>query len=571
MRMSRLLLRTLREAPADAEVASHRLLVRGGYIRRLASGIYSFLPLGTRVLRRIEAVVREELDRAGCQELLLPALHPIELWEESGRAALFGNDALPAMTVEARGGTFVLGPTHEEVVTVTVGSEVDSYRQLPVTVYQIQVKFRDEARPRFGLLRTRELIMADAYSFDADSDGMRTSYLTVFDAYLRIFERLGLHVVPVEASSGAIGGDVNHEFMVPSAVGEDYFVSCPACGYAANVEAATRGANDDPPVRTDGAGPMVEHHTPDRAGIEDVVAFFADDRVTAADLLKTMAVFDDAGRATVVLVPGDREVRLPSGWRLFEEEDFARHPALVRGYVGPSGLQSQGIRVFADFAVDRDEPWITGANRLHHHVTGARLGRDFDVDEWGSFAQVAEGDPCPRCGEPVSLVRSVEAAHTFQLGHKYSDLMTGGSFVTEEGDEATFAMGCYGMGVSRLLSVLAEVHHDEAGLRWPAEVAPFRAHLLALGADRSAQVAEAAERLYTRLMEAGVDVLFDDRAASPGVKFADADLLGIPTRLVVGAKGLARGVVERRSRATGEERELALEASVAELLGEPSG
>ena len=305
MRMSRLLLRTLREAPADAEVASHRLLVRGGYIRRLASGVYSFLPLGTRVLQRIEAVVREELDRAGCQELLLPALHPIELWEESGRAALFGNDALPAMTVEARGGTFVLGPTHEEVVTVTVGSEVDSYRQLPVTVYQIQVKFRDEARPRFGLLRTRELIMADAYSFDADSDGMRTSYLAVFDAYLRIFERLGLDVVPVEASSGAIGGDVNHEFMVPSAVGEDYFVSCPACGYAANVEAATRGAERRPT----GPRPTVPGRwssTTRRTGPASTTWWRSSPTtgVTAADLLKTMAVFDDAGRAAVRAGPG---------------------------------------------------------------------------------------------------------------------------------------------------------------------------------------------------------------------------------------------------------------------------
>jgi prolyl-tRNA synthetase len=571
MRMSRLLLRTLREAPADAEVASHRLLVRGGYIRRLASGVYTFLPLGLRVLRRIEAVVRAELDRAGCQEVLLPALHPLELWEESGRAALFGNDALPAMTVDGRGGTFVLGPTHEEVVTVTVGSEVDSYRQLPVTVYQIQVKFRDEARPRFGLLRTRELIMADAYSFDADAAGMKSSYLAVFDAYLRIFERLSLDVVPVEASSGAIGGDVNHEFMVPSVVGEDYFVSCGACGYAANVEAARRGTNADPPARTDGAGPMVEHHTPDRPGIDDVVEFFAERGVSAGDLLKTMAVLDDAGQPAVVLVPGDREVLLPPGWRLFDDEDFARHPAVVRGYVGPSGLQAEGFRVVADFAVDRGEPWITGANRAHHHVSGAQLGRDFEVDEWGSFAKVVDGDPCPRCGEPVSLVRSVEAAHTFQLGHKYSDVMAGASFVTEAGGEATFAMGCYGMGVSRLLSVLAEVHHDDAGLRWPAEIAPYQVHLLALGADRSADVADAADGLYDRLVEAGVEVLFDDREVSPGVKFADADLLGIPIRLVIGAKGLARGVLEWRSRANGDDRELALDASVGELLREPSG
>ncbi len=327
MRMSRLLVRTLREAPADAEVASHQLLVRAGYIRRLASGVYTFLPLGLRVLHNIERVVRQELDAAGCQELLLPALHPIELWEQSGRAALFGSDALPAMTVEARGGTFVLGPTHEEVVTVTVGAEVDSYRQLPVTVYQVQVKFRDEARPRFGLLRTRELIMCDAYSFDVDKQAMQASYRTVFDAYLRIFGRLGLDVTPVEAESGAIGGDVNHEFMVPSVVGEDHFVHCPSCGYAANVEAAERRVGDTPDPG--GEPVLTDHHTPGRPGIEAVVEYFAAAGTTAADMLKTLAVIDAEGRPTVLVLAGDREARLPTGWRLFDDADFAAHPSLA--------------------------------------------------------------------------------------------------------------------------------------------------------------------------------------------------------------------------------------------------
>ncbi len=359
MRMSRLLVRTLREAPADAEVASHQLLVRAGYIRRLASGVYTFLPLGLRVLARVERVIREELDAAGCQEVLLPALHPIELWEQSGRAALFGSDALPAMTVDARGGTFVLGPTHEEVVTVTVGAEVDSYRQLPLTVYQIQVKFRDEARPRFGLLRTRELIMADAYSFDVDKEAMQVSYRTVFDAYLRIFGRLGLAVTPVEAESGAIGGDVNHEFMVASPVGEDHFVSCPSCGYAANVEAATRRAGGDgdgaggTPAGTAEIGPVVEHHTPGRPGIADVVEYFADEGVGPADFLKSLAVVDAEGRPTLLLLSGDREARLPGGWRLFEDADFVEHPSLVKGYIGPIGQQAHGIRVVADVGVAR--------------------------------------------------------------------------------------------------------------------------------------------------------------------------------------------------------------------------
>ncbi len=565
MRMSALLVRTLREAPADAEVASHRLLVRAGYIRRLASGVYSFLPLGLRVLHRVEQVVREELDAAGCQELLLPALHPIELWEQSGRAAMFGSDALPAMTVQARGGTFVLGPTHEEVVTVTVGAEVDSYRQLPLSVYQIQVKFRDEARPRFGLLRTRELIMADAYSFDVDKEAMQASYLTIFDAYLRIFARLGLDVTPVEAESGAIGGDVNHEFMVPSAVGEDEFVSCPSCGYAANVEAATRQVAPAASAGDVPSGPVVEHHTPDRPGIADVVAYFAggdgdgaaDGRgVAAADFLKSIIVSDGQGRPALLLVPGDREARLPSGWRLFEEKDFDAHPSLVKGYIGPIGQQENGIRVIGDLGVARPGPWIVGANRHHHHISGALLDRDFTVDEWGSFARVVSGDPCPRCGEPIELVRSVEAAHTFQLGTKYSAVMPGANFVNQDGNEAVFSMGCYGMGVSRLLGVLAEDHHDDRGLAWPPEAAPYQVHLVALGAGRSPEVAAAADGVYDRLVAGGVDVLYDDRDVAPGVKFADADLIGVPVRLVVGAKGLARGVVEWRSRTTGEEREL---------------
>jgi len=569
MRMSRLLVRTLREAPADAEVASHQLLVRGGYIRRLASGVYTFLPLGLRVLHNVERIIREELDRSGCQELLLPALQPIELWQVSGRAALFGSDALPAMTVDARGGTFVLGPTHEEVVTVTVGPEVDSYRQLPLTVYQIQVKFRDEARPRFGLLRTRELIMADAYSFDVDKEAMQESYRTVFDAYLRIFDRLGLEATPVEAASGAIGGDINHEFMVPSAVGEDHFVSCPACGYAANVEAAIRGGAGGAATEggADGEVPVVEHHTPERPGIDDVVAFFAGDGVTAADLLKSMAVFDAEGRPSLVLLAGDREARLPDGWRLFEDDDFADHSSLVKGYIGPTGQQEHGIRVIADFGVARPGPWITGANRQDRHVSGALLGRDFAVDEWGSFVEVTTGDPCPRCGEPVGLVRSVEAAHTFQLGYKYSEVMPGSNFVAEDGSEAIFSMACYGMGVSRLLAVVSEENRDDRGLVWPAEVAPFQVHLAALGAGRVPEVAMAADQLYERLTVAGVEVLYDDRDVSPGVKFADADLLGVPVRMVVGAKGLSRGVVEWRSRATGEERDLPLDAVVEELAG----
>jgi prolyl-tRNA synthetase len=395
---------------------------------------------------------------------------------------------------------------------------------------------------------------------------MQASYATVYDAYLRIFDRLGLDVFPVEAESGAIGGDVNHEFMVPSSVGEDHFVRCVACGYAANVEAAGRGGFGDP-VPPDASAPAaVEHHTPDRPGIDAVVAFFDDPAVSHADLLKSLAVVDGDGDAVLVLVPGDREARLPGGWRLFEDADFATHPSLVKGYIGPGGQQVAGIRVVADVGVARPGPWITGANRADHHVSGALLGRDFDVDGWGSYAEVVTGDACPRCGAEVDLVRSVEAAHTFQLGSKYSDVMPGASFVAEDGSESVFAMGCYGMGVSRLLSVVAEECHDDRGLVWPAALAPFQVHLAALGAGRSPEVAAAADALHDRLVAAGVEVLYDDRDVSPGVKFADADLLGIPIRLVVGGKGVARGIVEWRSRATGDEREVALDAPAEALL-----
>jgi prolyl-tRNA synthetase len=573
MRMSRLLLRTLREAPADAEVASHQLLVRGGYIRRLASGVYTFMPLGLRVLNNVERVIREELDAAGGQQVLLPVFNPLELWQQSGRAELFGSDALPAFTVDGRGGTFVLGPTHEEVVTVTVGGEVDSYRQLPLTVYQIQVKFRDEARPRFGLMRTRELIMCDAYSFDVDKKAMQASYQVVYDAYVRIFRRLGLDATPVEAESGAIGGDVNHEFMVPSAVGEDFFVRCPSCQYAANVEAAERGEvfpAEDQSAAADGP-PLTEHPTPGQTSVDQVVESFTDQELVAGDLLKSLAVVDDTGAPVVLVIPGDREARLPSGWRLFEAADFAAHPGLVKGFLGPMGHQGDGISVVADLGVHRPGSWVTGANRTDHHAAGVVLGRDFAVDRWGSFVEVAAGDPCPRCGDPVDLVRSVEAGHTFQLGTKYSDVMPGATVVDEAGNEVPFAMGCYGIGVSRLLAVVAEEFHDDKGLAWPEVVAPYDVHLLALGAGRSPEVAAAADRLYQELSDAGAAVLYDDRDVSPGVKFADADLLGLPVHLVVGSKGLARGVVEWRTRSTGEERDVAVDAVLGQLGLRPEG
>ena len=563
MRMSRLLLRTLRDAPADAEAISHQLLVRAGYIRRLASGIYTYLPLGWKLLQNVERIVREEMDAADAQEMLMPILHPEEVWEETGRLKTM-DDILMRLT--GKGGKFVLGPTHEEVVTATVAAEVDSYRDLPLNVYQIQFKYRDEARPRFGLLRCREFIMKDAYSFDVSQDGMRSSYQAMYEAYCRIFDRMGLTYTPVEADAGAIGGDVNHEFMVPSAIGEDTFARCTACGYAANIEAATAG---EPPAATSAVAdePLVVHDTPDRPGIDLVVEFFADRNLTAAQMLKCIALRDDAGAVIVALVPGDREVRIPQGLRPFDDRDFDAHPELVKGYIGPMGLQQHGVRIVADHSVRTGGPWTTGANQADHHVTGATLDRDFTVDEWASIASLADGDPCPRCGHSLDLVRSVEAGHTFQLGLTYSQKISGAVFLDEDGKEQPYWMGCYGIGISRAPAVIAEEHHDDAGLVWPTEVAPYRVHLLALGANRSAEVAEAADRLYAELTAAGVDVLYDDRDLSPGVKFADADLLGMPTQVVVGAKGLARGVVERKDRRSGERDDLPLDGVVALLAG----
>ncbi len=562
MRATTMLLQTLREPPGDAEAVSHQLLARAGFLRRVASGVYAYPPLGFRVLRRIEEIIREEHARIGAEELLLPALHPREVWRASGRDASM-DEVL--MRVTARGGDFVLGPTHEEVVTALVDEQVSSYRELPRSVYQIQTKFRDEARPRFGLLRTREFIMKDAYSFDASAEGMRATYRAFYDAYCRIFDRCGLPYTAVEALSGAIGGDVNHEFMVPSPIGEDRFASCTACDYAANLEAAETGA---PPAAADAPGEdLVEHHTPDAPGIDAVVEHFGERGLTAAGMLKCIAAVDEDGGPVVLLVPGDREARLEGGQRAFEAADFDANPSLVKGYIGPMGLRERGVRVVADPLVGSGGPWVTGANRFEHHVTGATLGRDFEVDEWRSIAVASDGDPCPRCGAPLEIVQAVEAGHTFQLGTVYSAGAPGATFIDEEGVEQVMWMGCYGIGVGRLMAVVAESHHDEHGLAWPAEVAPYAVHLLSLGAKRNPEVAERADALHEALVAAGVEVLYDERDVSPGVKFADADLLGIPTQLVIGGKGLARGVAERKDRASGERDEIPLADVVATLSG----
>jgi prolyl-tRNA synthetase len=570
MRMSQLFLRTLRDDPSDAEVDSHRLLVRAGFIRKVAAGVYSWLPLGYRVLRKVEQIVREEMDAAGAQELLLPIIQPLELWQRTGRDKAYG--PLMFKLNDRKESGFALAPTAEEVITVTVSNEYGSYRDLPVNLYQINWKYRDELRPRFGLLRSREFLMKDAYSFDTDVEGLKASYKLMYDAYHRVFERCGLSFRPVEAQAGEIGGDVNHEFMAVAAVGEDDFVWCRNCDYAANVEAAVRGA----PAEAERAGgdvaPMTPVHTPDLPGIKGVAEFLG---VEPTQMLKSIA-FDVDGEMGLALVPGDREVNpfalnqalAGRKVRLWEDTDFDANPDVPRGYIGPH-FPGATVRV-ADPAVrvGPADGWVTGANQVDHHVRHAVLGRDFDVDTFGDLVTVVTGDPCPHCGSPLSVDRGIEVGHTFQLGTKYS-VALGADYTDETGQQHPMVMGCYGIGVSRVVAAVVEEHHDESGLVWPAALAPYHVHLVSLPGKGEAapEVRAAADRLYDELRAAGVDVLYDDRDQSPGVKFADADLLGVPTQLVLGAKGLARSVVERKDRLSGERDEVALDAAVAVVSG----
>lgn len=571
MRMSALFVRTLRDDPADAEIDSHRLLLRGGYIRRVASGVYSWLPLGRRVLAAVEGIVREEMDAAGAQEVLLPIVQPLELWARTGRDETYGPLMFRLQDRKETG--FCLSPTAEEAVTSLVAGEYLSYRDLPVNLYQINWKYRDELRPRFGLLRAREFLMKDAYSFHADVEDLRRTYRDMYDAYARVFTRCGLTYRAVEAQAGEIGGDVNHEFMAVAAVGEDDFVWCTSCEYAANVEAARRHGRLHQEVPVIDAPAREAVHTPGLPGIAGVAAHLG---VAPSELLKCIA-FDVDGELGLALVPGDREVNpyalaqavAPRAARLLTEDDFAARPELPKGYLGPDF--SGAALVVADPLVGEERPWVTGANESDYHVRHAVLGRDFHVDLWADLVSVVSGDPCPRCGAALSVDRGIEVGHVFQLGTKYAEALDA-TFIDDAGAVHPMVMGCYGIGVSRIVTAVVEEHHDEHGIVWPEALAPYQVHLVALPGkgDTATEVSAAADALYEGLRASGVSVLYDDRDASPGVKFADADLLGMPVRLTVGAKGLARGVVERRIRAGGAQDELVLADAVAVLAGRAS-
>ncbi|HEY5172375.1 MAG TPA: proline--tRNA ligase, partial [Acidimicrobiia bacterium] len=535
-------------------------LVRAGYIRRVSAGIYSWLPLGYRVLRKVEQIVREEMDAAGAQEVLLSIAQPLELWERSGRDKAYG--PLMFRLVDRKDTGYCLSPTAEEMVTSIVAQEYGSYRDLPLSLYQINWKYRDELRPRFGLLRGREFLMKDAYSFDLDLDGLRASYQLMYDAYHRVFERCALTFRAVEAESGEMGGSESREFMAVAAVGEDDFVWCPNCEYAANVEAARRGPGASVPAEPGAEPPLMEEvHTPGVPGIAGVAQLL---QVEPAGLLKSIA-FDVDGKLGLAILPGDREVNelalaaalAPRKVRLYGDDDFAAHPELPKGYIGPHFPNASVV--VADPSVRAGAAWVTGANRIDHHVRNAVLDRDFDVEVWADIVSVAPGDPCPRCGRPLSIDRGIEVGHVFQLGTKYAEALDA-RYTDEKGEQHPMVMGSYGIGVSRVLAAVAEEHHDEHGLAWPAALAPYAVHLIVVpgrGEPAAAVVAEA-DRVYDELRARGIEVLYDDRDLSPGVKFADADLVGMPVQLVVGAKGVGRGVVERKVRATGARDELPL-------------
>lgn len=563
--MTQLFVRTLRDDPADADVDSHRLLVRGGFIRKVAAGVYSWLPLGLKVLHNVEGVVREEMDSSGAQELSLPIIQPLELWDKSGRNVAYGDEMFRLNDRKETG--FCLAPTAEEVITVTVANEYSSYRDLPVNLYQINWKYRDERRPRFGLLRGREFLMKDGYSFDVDNDALRATYKAMFDAYGRIFTRCGLTFRAVEGEAGEIGGDINHEFMAVAAVGEDDFVWCTTCDYAANVEVAQR--RQLPAAVADASAPaMAKVSTPGTTSIAAVSELLGVDPSTT---LKSIAFV--AGDAVgLALVPGDREVNedalaraIPGvRSRLFTEEDFAAHPTLPKGYIGAN--HPVAAHVIADPSIAAGASWVMGGNEIDFHAQSAVCGRDFQVDAFVPLVTVATGDGCPNCESTLSVDRGIEVGQVFQLGTKYSEAM-GATYSDAEGVEHPMVMGCYGIGISRVVAAVVEEHHDDKGMMWPAALAPYQVHLVSLSGKgaAAAEVAEAADNLYRDLLAAGMSVLYDDREASPGVKFADADLMGMPIQLTVGAKGLARGVVERKIRASGERDELALADVVSAL------
>jgi prolyl-tRNA synthetase len=576
--MSELFLRTLRDDPADAEVPSHKLLIRAGYVRPVGPGLYSWLPLGLRVLRNIERIVREEMNAIGGQEILFPALLPRAPYETTNRWTEYGDGVFRLQ--DRRKNDYLLGPTHEELFALTVKGEYSSYKDFPVLLYQIQTKYRDEARPRAGILRGREFIMKDSYSFDVDDDGLAAQYAAHRVAYQRIFSKLGVRYVIVSAVSGAMGGSASEEFLAESDVGEDTFVRCLESGYAANVEAVVTAVPESAPIQ--GQPEAKVYDTPGTPTIATLVEWAnnaLDRKVTAADTLKNVVLKtrQPGGdwELLAVGVPGDREVdekRLaaaldPAEYALLEDSDWPKYPFLTKGYIGPKGLLANKVRYLVDPRVVDGTSWITGADEPGKHVVGLVAGRDFIADGTIEAAEVRDGDPSPDGAGPLVSARGIEVGHIFQLGRKYTDAFEV-DVLGEDGKPVRLTMGSYGIGVSRLVAVIAEQHHDELGLRWPSSVSPFAAHVVIANKDDAARAG--AFQLASELDRGGFEVLLDDRQASPGVKFKDAELLGVPWIVVVG-RGWADGIVELRNRFSGQTREVAVDGAAAEIAGAITG
>ncbi|HSG72311.1 MAG TPA: proline--tRNA ligase [Planctomycetaceae bacterium] len=571
MRWTQSLIPTMKETPADAEVPSHQLMIRAGLIRQLMAGAYTYLPLGWKAVRKAEAIVREEMNRAGAVELHMPALQPMELFERTGRREAFGNVLI---NFKVRRGNseahLALGPTHEEVITDLISRTIGSYRQLPVTLYQIQTKFRNEERPRFGVLRTSEFQMKDAYSFGTNLEQLDASYQAMYDAYCRIFARCGLEYLPVEAESGPIGGDASHEFMIPAGNGEDEIVRCPKCNYAANLERADTGRNT-PSLSGSKTGPELKKvETPKAGSIEQVTKMLG---CNATQMIKTL-IYRADDKPIAVLVRGDHEanegkIRRALGastLALADEKTIEKVTGAPVGFAGPVGIS---CRVIADHDIPLIESAVTGANEADMHLTGVVVGRDFELTETHDLRDAGEGDPCPRCDGRLELVHGIEVGHVFKLGTKYS-VSLDAMFLDKDEKQHPIVMGCYGIGINRIIAGLAETKHDDDGLLWPLAVAPFELVIIPLKVDDD-EVMTAAETLYANLQSQGVDVLIDDRPARPGVKFKDADLIGFPLRVVIGGRGLAEGNMEVKWRTDPEPTMVPvaeIESTIVKMLAE---
>ncbi len=564
MKMSQLLMPTLREAPAEAEIMSHNLMLRAGLIRKLAAGVYSFLPLGYRVIKKIENIVREEMDRKGAQELLLPALQPAELWQDSGRWNVYGKELMRLKDRHDR--DFCLGPTHEEVITDLVRREVKSYKQLPLNLYQIQTKFRDEIRPRFGLMRGREFIMKDAYSFDYSREGLDESYEKMYEAYCNIFKRCGLVYRAVEADTGAIGGSDSHEFMVMAETGENEIVHCASCHYAANMEKAVCAAPQELDAASQEMLPLEEVKTPDIHTIEELSEFL---NINVEQTIKTL-LYQADDEVVAVLVRGDREVneiKLKNmlgciELYLAETEIVEKITNAAVGFAGPVNLS--GVKVFADYEITNVINGIAGANKTDYHLKNVNFKRDFQVEAFCDLRLATVDDPCPHCGNPVAITRGIEVGHIFKLGTKYSEAMNA-TYLDENGKEKVCTMGCYGIGIGRTAAAAIEQNNDDKGIIWPMPIAPFHVVIVPIKAN-DREIMDIADNIYQSFSEKGIEAIIDDRKERPGVKFNDADLIGFPIRIVVGKKSVNEGKVEVKIRKSGEEWEEQLDQVIPKII-----